>query len=138
MTVVLDANLVVVLASKDSRAGAVERRLHSWLEAGEELSAPALLPYEVASGLVRLSSGGRLPADQLEAAWGLAQQLPIQLHPMASGLEVIRVALRLGRASAYDAAYIALAQELGANLWTLDGPLAREAAGVGYPVRLVE
>ena len=138
MAVVLDANLVVVLASKDPRAGAVERQLHSWLEAEEELSAPALLPYEVASGLVRLNVGGRLPADELETAWGLVQQLPIQLHPLTSGLEVIRVALRLGRASAYDAAYIALAQELGADLWTLDGPLARNATGLGYPVHLVE
>jgi predicted nucleic acid-binding protein len=72
------------------------------------------------------------------AAWGLAQQLAIQLHPLTSGLEVIRVALRLGRASAYDAAYIALARERGADLWTLDGPLARTATGVGYPVHLVE
>jgi predicted nucleic acid-binding protein len=138
MPVVLDATLVVVLASKDSRAGAVERQLLVWLEVGEELSAPALLPYEVASGLVRLSVGRRVPANDLDAAWGLAQQLPIQLHPITSGLEVIRVALRLGGASAYDAAYIALAEELGADLWTLDGPLARNAAGLGYPVRLVE
>lgn len=138
MPVVLDANLVVVLASKDPQAEAVERQLHSWLEAGEELAAPALLPYEVASGLVRLSVGGRLPAEEFEAAWGLAQQLPIQLHPMTSGPEVIRVTLRLGRACAYDAAYIALAQQLGADLWTLDAPLARNAAGLGYPVRLVE
>jgi predicted nucleic acid-binding protein len=68
MLVVLDANLVVALASRDPRAGAVERHLHSWLEAGEELYAPALLPYEVASGLVRLSVGGRLPVDELDAA----------------------------------------------------------------------
>jgi predicted nucleic acid-binding protein len=138
MPMVIDANLAVVLALKDPRAGAVERKLYSWLEAEEELTAPALLPYEVASGLVRLSVGGRLPGDELEAAWDLAQQLPIQLHPMTSGLEVMRVALRLRRASAYDAAYIALAQELGADLWTLDGPLARTATGVGYPVHLVE
>jgi predicted nucleic acid-binding protein len=138
MPVVLDANLVVVLASRDPRASAVERHLQSWLEAAEDLYAPALLPYEVASGLTRLSVGGRLPADELDAAWGLAQQLPIQLQPISSGLEVIRVALRLGRSSAYDAAYIVLAQELGVDLWTLDGPLARNASGFGYPVRLVE
>jgi len=138
MSIVVDANLVVVLASKDSRAGAVERHLESWLEAGENLYAPALLPYEVASGLTRLRAGGRLPAEELDTAWRLAQQIPIQLEPLSSGLDVIRIALQLQRSSAYDAAYIGLAEQLGADLWTLDGPLARNAAGLGYPVRLVE
>ena len=138
MPVVLDANLVVALATRDHRAGAVERHFESWLEAGEDLYAPALLPYEVASGLTRLSAGGHLQADELDAAWGLALQLPIRLEPLSVRLEVIRVALRLGRSSAYDAAYIVLAQELSADLWTLDGPLARNSARLGYPVRLVE
>ena len=40
------------------------------------------------------------------------------------------------RSSAYDAAYLALASELEAELWTLDGPLYRNAASVGFPVRL--
>jgi predicted nucleic acid-binding protein len=40
--------------------------------------------------------------------------------------------------NAYDAAYIALAQELGAELWTLDGPLARNPGTVDLPVRLIE
>jgi len=48
------------------------------------------------------------------------------------------VARKLKRESAYDAAYIALAQELGAELWTLDGPLARNADTVDLPVRLIE
>jgi len=138
MPIVVDANLVVVLASRDPRAEAVERHLGSWLEAGENLYAPALLPYEVASGLTRLSASGRLSAEELDTAWRLAEQVPIQLEPLSSGLEVIQIALRLQRSSAYDAAYIGLAEQLGADLWTLDGSLARNATGIGYPVRLVD
>ncbi len=32
---------------------------------------------------------------------------------------------------AYDAAYVVLAQALGAELWTLDGPFARTRAALG-------
>lgn len=136
MTVVIDANLVVVLASRDPRAEIVGPRLATWIEAGEDLGTPALLPYEVANGLTRMSAGGLLPSNELDTAWELARQLPIQLLPLSSGLAVIQVALRLRRSSAYDAAYIVLAEELGADLWTLDVPLVRNAAGLGFPVRL--
>src|SRR5579872_7259242 len=138
MPVVIDANLLVVLASRDPRAGAVERLLEAWFEAGEELYAPTLLPYEVASGLTRLSTGGLLPATQLAAAWALVQEVPVRLEPVADGLEIIQTALRLHRSSAYDAAYVVLAQQLGAALWTLDGHLARNAASLGLPVQLVD
>jgi predicted nucleic acid-binding protein len=38
----------------------------------------------------------------------------------------------------YDAAYVALAQELDAELLTLEGPLARNAASIDLPVRLLQ
>jgi predicted nucleic acid-binding protein len=138
MPVVVDANLIVILASRDPRAEAVERHLRGWLDAGEQLHAPSLLPYEVASGLTRLSASGLLPESDLASAWALTGQFPIQLEPPSSGLEIIETALRLRRSSAYDAAYIVLARQLGVELWTLDGPLARNATTLGLPVRLVE
>lgn len=85
--------------------------------------------YEVASALTR--------ADVAQA-WRAATATPIRLHELAAGPEVVELARQLGRQSAYDAAYVVLAQTLGADLWTLDGPLARNAQGLGLPVRLVE
>jgi len=65
--------------------------------------------------------------------------LPISYHPMLSdGESLIVAALRLGRQSAYDAAYLVLARALSAEVWTLDGHLARNATGLGYPVHLAE
>lgn len=46
--------------------------------------------------------------------------------------------LRHDRQSAYDAAYVTLAQELGGQMWTLDGPLSANAAQLGLPVCLIE
>jgi hypothetical protein len=50
---------------------------------------------------------------------------------------VIDAAVALRRRSAFDAAYLSLALSLDAELWTLDGPLARNAAGQKLPVRLI-
>jgi len=138
LTVVVDANLLIVLALDQRRAPAVEERLKVWHEAGESLHAPALLPYEVASALTRAAAAGQLQAGDVPAAWRAATGLPVVLHQLDSGPEAVALALRLNRRSAYDAAYVFLAQSLGADLWTLDGPLARNAAALGLPVQLVE
>jgi predicted nucleic acid-binding protein len=47
----------------------------------------------------------------------------------------VALALRLERRSAWDASYLALAESLGAELFTLDGPLARNVRQRGLPVR---
>ena|ERR1700689_1500201 len=59
-------------------------------------------------------------------------------HALRDGPGVVQVALALKRRSAYDAAYLNLAGDLGAELWTLDGPLARNASAHGYPIHLIE
>jgi len=64
--------------------------------------------------------------------------MPITLHDLDDGPAAIEIALKLQRESAYDAAYVVLAQELDAELLTLDGPLARNAASADLPVRLIE
>ncbi|MFN6517517.1 MAG: hypothetical protein RMY29_023960 [Nostoc sp. CreGUA01] len=42
------------------------------------------------------------------------------------------------RQSAYDAAYLALAESLNAELWTLDGLLYRNAISYAFSVRLLQ
>ncbi|MGA9314101.1 MAG: hypothetical protein WBV77_05665 [Solirubrobacteraceae bacterium] len=59
-------------------------------------------------------------------------------HPLNDAPAFARIALTLQRHSAYDAAYLALAQDLDAELWTLDGPLARNATSHCNPIHLIQ
>ena len=138
MTVVLDANALVVLALDRRRATAVKARLHEWWDAGVELHAPELQRYEAANALVRSVAAGQLPASEVTAAWEVITGVPMTLHRLEEGPDVVAMAGRLERKSAYDAAYLALADRLGADLWTFDGPLARNAGSRGLPVHLFE
>jgi predicted nucleic acid-binding protein len=96
------------------------------------------LRYEAANALTRVVAGGQLRAESARLVWDRIIAVAVTLHPLDDGAAVVAIAAQLGRQSAYDAAYIALAQSLDAELWTLDGPLARNAEGAGLPVRLLE
>jgi predicted nucleic acid-binding protein len=101
MTVVIDASLLVSLVSNDPRAGAVSDRLAGWQASGEVLHAPALTPFEVASGLTRMVAAGALPDDRVEPAWQVIQALPVTYHSLRNGPLVVSLARRLDRHGAW-------------------------------------
>lgn len=138
MSVVLDANALVVLALDKERAAIVEPWLREWEEQGESLHAPALLPFEIVSALAQAVSAGQLPAGEVAGAWRRISAVPIALHELDDAPGVVSITQQLQRKSAYDAAYVALARQLDTELWTLDGRLARNAETQGLPVKLIE
>lgn len=140
MSVVLDASLIVALVVADERQDAARSHLRGWLDAGEELHAPAVLPYEVANVLARLTFDGALELAEVSDIWSDLAALGLVLHPfdlVRDGPAVADVTARLRRRHATDSAYVCLAQRLGTAVWTLDASLARNAADLGLPVRLV-
>ena len=91
--------------------------------ASERLHAPHLIDTEVASGLRRRVASQQLAAADGWAALGVLQRLGMTRYPMFPMLERVwdlRVHL-----SAYDAAYVALAENLGCTLLTADARLSR-------------
>lgn len=117
--VVCDASALVAVLLDAGRDGTwVAERL-----AGAELFAPALMPFECANIIRRHELGDLISADQSAQAHADLIDLPVELWPY----EVLAGrAWDLRRnASSYDAAYIALAETVGAPLVTLDRRLQR-------------
>lgn len=137
MSVVIDANLIVVLATANPRRVAVSERLAGWRADGEDLHAPNLFSYEIASAVAGLESSGQLSRVLERNFWALIETLDLTLHQPSSAAALVAITRKLQRCSAYDAAYIDLALTLNTELWTLDGKLAKNAESVGFPVRFV-
>jgi predicted nucleic acid-binding protein len=97
-----------------------------------------LLRYEVASALALAVSAGQLASGDVADASQRIGSVPIVLHQPKNTPAVVMMAQRLERRSAYDAAYVVLAEELDTQLLTLDGRLARNAASRGLPVQLIQ
>jgi predicted nucleic acid-binding protein len=138
MPIIVDANLLVALVSGDPRGDWVSQSLLDWVEQGVELHAPELAKYEVANALTRLIVGNAFPADRAEEALNDLLILPITYHALTNARRVIEISLRLKRQSAYDAAYLALAESLNAGVYTLDGPLYRNATAQGFNIQLLQ
>jgi predicted nucleic acid-binding protein len=104
------------------------------LLADEELHAPALLDFEVASALRGHARGRRLDRARLGEAVEDFGAFRIERHQMTALLGHI-LDLR-DNFTADDAAYVVLAQALDAPLVTADAKLT-EAERVGVEVRVV-
>ena len=90
--------------------------------------------------LARLVFDGALEIGEVNDIGDDLAALDVVLHPFVlaeDGREVAAVTALLRRRHATDSTYVSLARRLGTAVWTLDGTLARNAADVGLPVRLV-
>jgi len=118
---VVDASVLVVALADDGPDGDASRaRLR-----GETLAAPELVDLEVASVLRRQNRAGVLDARRAQLALGDLAALPMRRAPHVPLLG--RCWELRDNLTAYDAAYVALAEALDATLLTGDRRLARAA-----------
>lgn len=97
----------------------------------ETLHAPHLIDLEVAQVLGRYCASGELDAERGEQALTDLADLPLTRYP--HDLFLPRIWELMRHVTAYDAAYLALAEALPAPLLTLD---ARLAALAGLEARV--
>lgn len=107
--------------------------MSSWIARDELLVAPTLLSYEVTSIFRKAVARGLMTTD--EAADAVEKLLAADVHWVAPSTALNRRALewaeRLGQWVAHDAAYLAVAESAGVDLWTTDGRLANGARQLG-------
>jgi predicted nucleic acid-binding protein len=119
MTLVVDASAVVAALVDDGPDGEWARRRLG----ADPLAAPTHMTVEASNVLRRAVIGGQLGRDVAT----LAHQDLVEMRVTAFAFEPLaaRVWALHPTVTAYDAAYVALAEELDAPLVTLDRRLAR-------------
>ncbi|MGD9751449.1 MAG: type II toxin-antitoxin system VapC family toxin [Acidimicrobiia bacterium] len=128
--IVIDASVLANVVGDD---GPVGRAARQRLRAAGEAAVPDLADVETVSVLRKRWLGKELTARRFRAAVEDLIELPITRFPTA-GLMMRAYELR-ANVSAYDAAYVALAEGLACWLVTADARLGR-AAGVTCPVEV--
>ena len=130
---VVDAGVILALVLPLPFSTQAADRVRSLRQIREGSFAPALLEYEVCSALRRAVT--RKLLDEPTAAAALEPMEAIHIRPISPASSLHTRALswsaRLGQSKAYDAQYLALAEEMKCGLLTTDLRLARAAQALG-------
>lgn len=103
--------------------------LKSIRQGSVEPAVPGLWFYEIANVIVQAHRHKRLTKEQVEEFILEVQNAPVLVYPIHENLPRIAVLASQYSLSAYDAAYLALAESLGCNLLTADDLLFESTSG---------
>lgn len=117
--IVVDASAVLELLLGTPASEAVSRRL---FRRGETWHVPHVLDLEVAQVLRRYAAAGEIEGARGRQALADFQEMPLTRYPHT--LLLSRIWSLRGNVTAYDGAYLALAEALAAPLVTRDAKLA--------------
>jgi len=131
---VVDNSVALTWCFEDERTPATTALLEQVGELGG--LAPMLWPLEAVNGLLVAERRGRLDASRHRRLAGFLHALPITLDAETASqawTETMHLAVRFGL-SAYDAAYLELAQRRKLPLASLDRDLRSAATALGLSV----
>ena len=117
--IVTDASVILDLLLNTPAAGRIKSRMFG---SDETLHAPALLDLEIAQVLRRYASRREISAERGRSALAVLERFPITRYPHEPLLP--RIWELRANLTAYDAAYIALAEGLDATFLTRDARVA--------------
>ncbi|GAC1663217.1 MAG: type II toxin-antitoxin system VapC family toxin [Candidatus Limnocylindrales bacterium] len=130
---VVDASMALSWCFEDEATPASDEVLHRLLLEGG--IAPAHWPLEIANSMRFAASSGRVTQPAIARARSIVTDLPIDVLPVdtPTALGLIDPAQR-HNLTAYDAAYLVLADVRGLGLATLDRRLAAACLKAGVAV----
>jgi predicted nucleic acid-binding protein len=126
--IVVDASALVDVLLRAPTARAVEDRLFA---SGKTLHAPHLLDVEVAHVIRRYAATGEIDGERGRLAFIDLADMAVRRYP--HDVLLPRIWQLRNNLTAYDAAYVALAEALDAPLLTRD---KRLAAAAGHQARI--
>lgn len=136
--IVLDASVILKWILRDEKGAAEALAWRERHRSGlERIAVPDLLFYEVANGML---FSDRLNDQDAAESWEALLAVELEVYGVwADAMPRVLEVARLGRMTAYDAAYAVLAEALGCDFITADRRLAREleAVKLGCAVRVL-
>ncbi|TVQ19198.1 MAG: PIN domain-containing protein [Spirochaetaceae bacterium] len=128
-TLILDCSAAVALVLPDESSAAVQAHLTRQGPDLVRVVVPSLWWYECTNVLLQAARRGRLELAEAREALSLLARLPHETRDAASLIDAVHLFHLSTQFSitAYDAAYLALAETTGGSLLTLDKRL-RDAA----------
>lgn len=126
--VCVDSSVVLKLVLNEPDSEKAEALWLTWLESGQIPVAPPLFPFEITAVLRRHVARGSITEENGSIALDKALAFRVRLSTFdALHKRAWEFAARLNRPTAYDAHYLALANEIGCEFWTADERLFNAA-----------
>lgn len=127
----IDASVLVALMATEVSTARLTALWQLWLQEERPLVAPRLLPFEVLGALQRKVRLGELKENLAHLALSLTESTLARIRQpeIVGGLPYVWTLAEVHRLRVWDACYVAIARQEGAELWTLDVELAHRAGG---------
>jgi predicted nucleic acid-binding protein len=136
--IVVDTSVVVKWLIKEDRSPNAAALYRDATRAGTVLTAPSLLPSEVANAIYQRFRRRDIPAEEADSAMARFGQLDFEITDQAALYQDAYAFTRTNQLPAvYDSHYVVLARSLDAEFWTDDQRLLNRVRHVAPWVRWI-
>jgi predicted nucleic acid-binding protein len=119
--VVADSGIFIATVLKETYSPQAEQLIQQWREQQVQIAAPTLFRYEAVAVMRKSVYRGLLSVDQAIRGRDALLEYPIQFLMSEALLKRgFDLAAQFNRPTAYDAQYLAVAEQLGCDFWTAD------------------
>ncbi len=132
-TVIVDANIALSLVLDYPHSQVFQDLWIGWVQNDIQIAAPQLWLYEVTSAIHKIFMLGQIGKTSAVSALEVVLSLDVHLVDLDAELceSAFNWATRLNQMATYASFYLALAENLDAEFWTVDQHLSNTARQLG-------